>query len=968
MLKRVHWNADAQPYDQTLDRVLYDLRRADPDNLLLDAVSMTDILEDSDGVLLFDAMTTPFARLPRMMEMLKGAMQHFSATVKPLDMTISEPFSARGVANVSAIFSLSDGQNLSVYFHNPDTKPKNIGANDEMISWKWMLNKLDVTIVVAPERGKELNIREVARRIMKLAEKNSAAFQRANGKRAERMKKIEGLKEEVAALELELTQAQNDLEVAKLAAEDRAIAKAESDRQKSSKVTDTPEINPDALDVDIAAWAKPEDASMADAVERYVAANLQGRYINTVIGKVLFNAVSKGELKLGTKKNELRAALIPFVPKTLTSGAYLGSEPLSKGRKDNFVAFHKFSGEATVGDYLVKHIVSVGERESGDFVFVAYHSKSEGTNSITHDSVSNYTVGRSQVMAVPSESMVVALDGAVKSGDYDGWSIDIIAVWDTNGNPIDLNEVATVQPDPAVGGLPDGLTPEGRESKVKTAKGNEVVTGFTVVEADTLITSHDAESGTPNPAFPPELQPRDRGRDTSRAWVIKTAGNLDPEQLGSTRRADTGAPIVGPDGIVESGNGRTMAIVLAYAHGKAAEYRDWLESEAEYFGLSVNKVKAMRKPVLVRVRTSQIDRAAFAVEANQDDKLAMTATEKARADARRLTDDMIALMTDNGDLTAAANLPFLSAFLKSLGDAEAAQYSTSDGKPTSTLIARVQAAIFAKVYNDDRLLELTADAAKPEIANIISALNFAAPEFIQAAALDTEASDAASKKLVDSIETSLNAQAVNAILGATNVLKQAKEAGMQVDEFIKQQGLFADIDPAVAAMAVFISKNNRSGKRMGTAFKAMATFVKGEIQRRQTADMFGAPEPIGFEAIVAAANREMDRVFGEGSFAIEVGDLFASKNDPEPTPPPTEAPTPQPTPAPMPTPQPDPAKAAAIAMMQAIIDGTTDPLTADLDVLEQAFISYQDDAEVAALFERAVDVVMNAEAKATEGI
>lgn len=285
----------------------------------------------------------------------------------------------------------------------------------------------------------------------------------------------------------------------------------------------------------------------------------------------------------------------------------------------------------------------------------------------------------------------------------------------------------------------------------------------------------------------------------------------------------------------------------------------------------------------------------------------MTATEKARADARRLTDDMIALMTDNGDLTAVANQPFLSAFLKSLGDAEAAQYSTSDGKPTSTLIARVQAAIFAKAYNDDRLLELTADAAKPEIANIISALNFAAPEFIQAAALDTDASDAASKKLVDSIETSLNAQAVNAILGATNVLKQAKEAGMQVDEFIKPQGLFADIDPAVAAMAVFISKNNRSGKRMGTAFKAMATFVKGEIQRRQTADMFGAPEPIGFEAIVAAANREMDRVFGEGSFAIEVGDLFASKNSPEPTPEPTEAPmqvpTPQPTPDLMPTPE-----------------------------------------------------------------
>lgn len=1068
MLKRVHWNADAQPYDQTLDRVLYDLRRADPDNLLLDAVSMTDILEDSDGVLLFDAMTTPFARLPRMMEMLKGAMQHFSATVKPLDMTISEPFSARGVANVSAIFSLSDGQNLSVYFHNPDTKPKSIGANDEMISWKWMLNKLDVTIVVAPERGKELNIREVARRIMKLAEKNSAAFQRANGKRAERMKKIEGLKEEVAALELELTQAQKDLEVAKLAAEDRAIDAYAAAAQVAKKLPGRDKYSTDQAYQYVQEWGEYDfpneedaaryarsleagegglwraemqrsglwrahrvnskneptfmdwdgaledayqaakesgntaleqeigDMSIAEVMARFAspdAVRLYGGKASVQAGVVkakeglslqIKDAVEKSLQSLAgvvetsdgmkwgisaSKLNKMVAATNADGPKPFQRERIMAIQQLQElakavgapkvrpddGRDENVEAvyeyFTKFEafGEVRGVRILCKKLKLQTKQQK------------DSMHSIAMDKAGEVPVTRIDTDGLLADLEIFELEA--QSGD------GVSPVSERLSPPSISNESMLGSSAQDVNGQNAGtLTPEGRESKVKTAKGNEVVTGFTVVEADTLITSHDAESGTPNPAFPPELQPRDRGRDTSRAWVIKTAGNLDPEQLGSTRRADTGAPIVGPDGIVESGNGRTMAIVLAYAHGKAAEYRDWLESEAEYFGLSVNKVKAMRKPVLVRVRTSQIDRAAFAVEANQDDKLAMTATEKARADARRLTDGMIALMTDNGDLTAVANQPFLSAFLKSLGDAEAAQYSTSDGKPTSTLIARVQAAIFAKAYNDHRLLELTADAAKPEIANIISALNFAAPEFIQAAALDTEASDAASKKLVDSIETSLNAQAVNAILGATNVLKQAKEAGMQVDEFIKQQGLFSDIDPAVAAMAVFISKNNRSGKRMGTAFKAMATFVKGEIQRRQTADMFGAPEPIGFEAIVAAANREMDRVFGEGSFAIEVGDLFASKNDPEPTPPPTEAPTPQPTPDPMPTPQQDPAKAAAIAMMQAIIDGTTDPLTADLDVLEQAFTSYQDDAEVESLFEQAVDVVMQAAAKATEGV
>ena len=980
MLKRVHWNADAQPYDQTLDRVLYDLRRADPDNLLLDAVSMTDILEDSDGVLLFDAMTTPFARLPRMMEMLKGAMQHFSATVKPLDVTISEPFSARGVANVSAIFSLSDGQNLSVYFHNPDTKPKSIGANDEMISWKWMLNKLDVTIVVAPERGKELNIREVARRIMKLAEKNSAAFQRANGKRAERMKKIEGLKEEVAALEVELTQAQKDLEVAKLVAEERAIEAVGKNGVGAAQETITLTGNELGEFQDTPEGLRAMRKAAADAYDKLIQ---DGEWVRCPALNADVELRTKGRKKMISSSADTRKLkLVPKLKEIIAGAQKVGAarQNYNIENSTNIFSYQTMRSVVVLDGVELAIRMVLGLDDKGQYHYdhtvhdsdVIFDSaKANGPAEADPLTLMGWNRGRSHDRsAVSKPSRLLSRDPSQKH--QDGLIMDeavekasglVLNLFIEGEEPEEIDEVVLGLGAQDVNDQNAGtLTPEGRESKVKTAKGNEVVTGFTVVEADTLITSHDAESGTPNPAFPPELQPRDRGRDTSRAWVIKTAGNLDPEQLGSTRRADTGAPIVGPDGIVESGNGRTMAIVLAYAHGKAAEYRDWLESEAEYFGLSVNKVKAMRKPVLVRVRTSQIDRAAFAVEANQDDKLAMTATEKARADARRLTDDMIALMTDNGDLTAVANQPFLSAFLKSLGDAEAAQYSTSDGKPTSTLIARVQAAIFAKAYNDDRLLELTADAAKPEIANIISALNFAAPEFIQAAALDTDASDAASKKLVDSIETSLNAQAVNAILGATNVLKQAKEAGMQVDEFIKQQGLFADIDPAVAAMAVFISKNNRSGKRMGTAFKAMATFVKSEIQRRQTADMFGAPEPIGFEAIVAAANREMDRVFGEGSFAIEVGDLFASKNDPEPTPEPTEAPTQ------VPTPQQDPAKAAAIAMMQAIIDGTTDPLTADLDVLEQAFTSYQDDAEVESLFEQAVDVVMQAAAKATEGV
>ncbi|WKJ91355.1 hypothetical protein QZJ86_04290 [Methylomonas montana] len=123
---------------------------------------------------------------------------------------------------MAAVFELSDGQTVSIFFHNPDVTPGKIAPTDEMISWKWLLNKKDLTILVAPENGMDLNIKEVATRVMKLAATNSAAFGRANTKRAENLAAIEALKAEIPVLEKELKRAQNELEVAKVEEEQRA--------------------------------------------------------------------------------------------------------------------------------------------------------------------------------------------------------------------------------------------------------------------------------------------------------------------------------------------------------------------------------------------------------------------------------------------------------------------------------------------------------------------------------------------------------------------------------------------------------------------------------------------------------------------------------------------------------------------------------------------------------------------------
>ena len=423
--------------------------------------------------------------------------------------------------------------------------------------------------------------------------------------------------------------------------------------------------------------------------------------------------------------------------------------------------------------------------------------------------------------------------------------------------------------------------PKGRSMEVKTAKGTVVDTRFTVLEASDLVASHTPD-GRENAAFPQELQPRDRSRDSSRAWIQKVAKDLDPGLLGKTKKADSGAPIIGKDRIVESGNGRTLASMEAYRLGTADEYKAWLIEDAASYGLNPSAIAKMTAPVLVRVRSGSLDRAAFAVEANQDDKLAMTATEKAKADANRLTPELMGRFDPgaDGDMLVASNRPFIMGFLQSLGDAEAAQYLTSTGEFTGPLIARLQAAVFAKAYEDERLLELMADSAKPENRNIISALSAAAPEFIQARAANAEGAQDASEKLAESVTLSLENEAVKSLIDATNIVRQAKREGMEVDEYVSQMGLFGDIDPGVAAMAVFIAQNNRSAKRLSTAFKAMAEFVRGELERSNAAagDIFGGESAkVAMADVVNAANRVMEHEYGEGQYRIDTpapGGLF----------------------------------------------------------------------------------------------
>jgi hypothetical protein len=408
----------------------------------------------------------------------------------------------------------------------------------------------------------------------------------------------------------------------------------------------------------------------------------------------------------------------------------------------------------------------------------------------------------------------------------------------------------------------------GRSSFVVTSKGDEVKTAFKVVDARDLIISNNLD-GTINQSFPPELQPRDRTRLSSKLQVNNIASNLRPAQLTDSGMSSHGSPIVGNDNVVESGNGRTMGIWRAYEQGQADEYRQYLIEHSKDFGMKPEDISKMDMPVLVRERITDVDRAQFAKDSNISDLQEMAASEKAFVDAEFLTEAVMAIFnpSEDGNLLARSNDSFIRAFLREIGDTATAGLLTEDGRPTKQLIDRVQNAIFAKAYKDERLVKLVSEEPDPDMRNILTALNTAASEFAQMQMLSGDAHKQAVTGLVDGIEEAggLDKQAIAALQEAINLVREAKDNGQALEEVIAQRGLFGDSSPEAEALALFIVSNNRSAKRMGAAFKLLASKINDELTHQQQAlgDMFGGGE-VDLRGVLTSVSAEMEQEFGEG--------------------------------------------------------------------------------------------------------
>jgi|GEM_PF-1954199 N12 class adenine-specific DNA methylase/ppGpp synthetase/RelA/SpoT-type nucleotidyltranferase len=371
-----------------------------------------------------------------------------------------------------------------------------------------------------------------------------------------------------------------------------------------------------------------------------------------------------------------------------------------------------------------------------------------------------------------------------------------------------------------------------------------------VVDLDEIQASHTT-SLAPNPDYPAELQPRVRDRAASKVQVEKIARELNPEALlRDVGSLDRGPVIVGPDMMVESGNGRAIALKLAAQEypEKYAAYRDQLIAEAESHGITGNSIKNMIQPVLVRERITDVDRVKFAGESNQMAIMAMSPYEQAIQDSKQIKDNTIADLTVGENqsidqaLLSAGNRPLVREFSKTLTTNERAAIQDQAGKLNQTGLQRLKAALFSKTFPGEagqRLTKAFFESLDPTVKNVENGLFASLPAMAKAEGLTRAGERHADLSLSEDLSK------------AVDMLARLKQDGLDPEKYIQQGTMWErELTPTQEDLMLHINSIGRSPKKIRELTTGYAERVESSPHPDQST-MFASGERVSNEELLA---------------------------------------------------------------------------------------------------------------------
>jgi len=183
---------------------------------------------------------------------------------------------------------------------------------------------------------------------------------------------------------------------------------------------------------------------------------------------------------------------------------------------------------------------------------------------------------------------------------------------------------------------------------------SEMPSQWAVVEADSVITSHDPTTFSEDGRHTVGNERAYHRDKAEQAKVISQANDLRPELVVNTNPdATNGAPIIDENGVVLGGNSRSMSMKRVYSDSsnsaKANELRDYLKNNASQFGLTSDDVSGLKNPILVRQVAPQDDaeKQLLVRQLNENFTQAMDPRTMAVAQARRFDEKAVSSLAQN---------------------------------------------------------------------------------------------------------------------------------------------------------------------------------------------------------------------------------------------------------------------------------------------------------------------------------
>ncbi|WHP06849.1 transglycosylase SLT domain-containing protein [Acinetobacter corruptisaponis] len=373
------------------------------------------------------------------------------------------------------------------------------------------------------------------------------------------------------------------------------------------------------------------------------------------------------------------------------------------------------------------------------------------------------------------------------------------------------------------------------------ADGSNYEVAYEVKSLNDLIASNDQLYGV-NPNYPAELQPRDRTREASRQQIERIADDLKPELLGENPMISQGAPIIGLDNVVESGNGRTLAIGKAYADGKADAYRQFV---SDFAGARGWDISGINNPVLVRTRLSDVDRVEFAKLANESDVAQFSASERAKSDVDRLPDASLLKLNSDGNINLDGSMDYVRAFIDQVSPAERATMITADGRLSQGGKQRIEQALVQHAYGDSNLVARLSENLGDDSKTVLNALLRSAPQLAQLADLVKQGGRHSNTIAQD-------------LAQAAQKLSDLKANDLKVDDYLNQEQLFGDdLSPGAKDFLKVFDQNSRSSKAINDYIKSKIDEVDAKGDPRQGSLFGNTPQE---QAALSLINEYPDHV------------------------------------------------------------------------------------------------------------